>query len=150
MKEHFTSLRLVHVKRDFNQAADFTSKKTLVLDDSWNVQKEDERRHLENVSKIPEQLMKSQASHGVDIRVSESLADVSFQKENMDYGSESAPLPSAARVMAAVNRSGTQREAEDFSRAPLGPLECQAERWRRITIHQRSEEYLAELVRFLK
>ncbi|KAE9268466.1 hypothetical protein PR003_g31436, partial [Phytophthora rubi] len=34
MKEHFTSLRLVHVKRDFNQAADYITSKTLVLDDS--------------------------------------------------------------------------------------------------------------------
>ncbi|KAE9345433.1 hypothetical protein PR003_g7955 [Phytophthora rubi] len=62
MKEHFTSLRLVHVKRDVNQAADYITSKTLVLDDSWKVQEEDERRHLEQVSKIPEQLMKSQAS----------------------------------------------------------------------------------------
>ncbi|KAE9295680.1 hypothetical protein PF008_g24197 [Phytophthora fragariae] len=128
MKEHFTSLRLVHVKRDFNQAADYITSKTLVLDDSWTVQEEDERRHLEQVSKIPEQLMKSQASPGVDIRVPESLADVSFQKENVDVGSESAPLPNAARVMAAVTRSGTHREAEDSSRPPLGPLEYQAER----------------------
>ncbi|KAE9270879.1 hypothetical protein PR003_g30686 [Phytophthora rubi] len=94
--------------------------------------------------------MKSQASPGVDIRVPESLADVSFQKENVDVGSESAPLPNAARVMAAVARSGAQREAEDSSRPPLGPLEYQAERWRHIKVHQRSEEYLAELVRFLK
>ncbi|KAE9007126.1 hypothetical protein PR001_g17039 [Phytophthora rubi] len=123
---------------------------TLVLDDSWTVQEEDERRHLEQVSKIPEQLMKSQASLGVDIRVPESLADVSFQKENVDVSSESAPLPNAARVMAAVTQSGAQREVEDSSRAPLGPSEYQAERWRRIKVHQRSEEYLAELVRFLK
>ncbi|KAE9170264.1 hypothetical protein PF005_g27620 [Phytophthora fragariae] len=150
MKEHFTSLRLVYVKRDFNQAADYITSKTLVLDDSWTVQEEDERRHLEQVSKIPEQLMKSQASPGVDIRVPESLADVSFQKENVDVGSKSAPLPNVVRVMAAVTRSGAQREAEDSSRPPLGPLEYQAERWRRIKVHQRSEEYLAELVRFLK
>ncbi|KAE9277199.1 hypothetical protein PR003_g28853, partial [Phytophthora rubi] len=150
MKEYFTSLRLVHVKRDFNQAADYTTSKTLVLDDSWTVQEEEERRHLEQVSKIPEQLMKSQASPGVDIRVPESLADVSFQKEKVDCAPESAPLTNAARVMAAVTRSGTQREAEASNRAPLGPLEYQAGRWRRIKVHQRSDEYLAELVRFLK
>ncbi|KAE8963146.1 hypothetical protein PR003_g26017 [Phytophthora rubi] len=109
MKEHFTSLRLVNVKRDFNQAADYITSKTLGLDDSWKVQEEDERRHLEQVSKIPEQLMKSQASPGVDIRVPESLADVSFQKEDVDCGSESAPLPNSARVMAAVTRNGTQK-----------------------------------------
>ncbi|KAE9309856.1 hypothetical protein PF008_g20590 [Phytophthora fragariae] len=37
MKEYFTSLRLVHVKRDFNQTADYITSKTLVLDDSWTV-----------------------------------------------------------------------------------------------------------------
>ncbi|KAE9267842.1 hypothetical protein PF001_g29911 [Phytophthora fragariae] len=42
MKEHFTSLRFVHVKRDFNKAADYITSKTLVLDDSWTVQEEDE------------------------------------------------------------------------------------------------------------
>jgi ribonuclease HI len=58
LKEKFQRLRLVHVKRNFNQAADYLTSKTLVLDESWTVQDEDERRHLEVVSKIHEQLMK--------------------------------------------------------------------------------------------
>lgn len=54
LKASFKSLRLVHLKRDFNQTADYLTSKTLVLGESWDVQDESERAHLEQVSRIPE------------------------------------------------------------------------------------------------
>ncbi|POM70584.1 Reverse transcriptase, partial [Phytophthora palmivora] len=64
-------------------------------------------------------------------------------------GPECEPLPSAARVLAAFTRSRTRtREGESVS--PMGPLEYQAERWRRIKVHQEGNQYLSDIIAFLK
>jgi hypothetical protein len=60
LKVKFKSIRLVHVKRDYNQAADYLTSKTLVLGKSWQVEDADELKHLEQVSKIHEKLMKTE------------------------------------------------------------------------------------------
>ncbi|POM70583.1 Reverse transcriptase [Phytophthora palmivora] len=59
LKKRFNSVRLVHVKREFNQAADYLTFKTLTLGKSWVVEEDAERDHLEVVSRIQEQLMKA-------------------------------------------------------------------------------------------
>jgi hypothetical protein len=48
----------VHVKRDYNQPADYLTSKTHALGESWVLQDDDEKVHLETVSKIHEQLIK--------------------------------------------------------------------------------------------
>ncbi|POM61219.1 hypothetical protein PHPALM_29801, partial [Phytophthora palmivora] len=58
LKTKFKSVRLVHVKREFNQAADCLTSKTLALGESWKVEDADERTHLQLVSKIHERLVK--------------------------------------------------------------------------------------------
>ncbi|ETN06503.1 hypothetical protein PPTG_12617 [Phytophthora nicotianae INRA-310] len=58
LRKRFKTVRLVHVKRDFNQAADYLTSKTLALGESWTVQDDEEIRHLEVVSKIQEQMTK--------------------------------------------------------------------------------------------
>ncbi|OWY99214.1 LOW QUALITY PROTEIN: reverse transcriptase [Phytophthora megakarya] len=50
--------------------------------------------------------------------------------------------------MAVLMRSRAQ-ETDDDEVAPMGPLEFQAERWRRIKLHQEEDEYLAEIRAFL-
>ncbi|GMG18202.1 unnamed protein product [Phytophthora fragariaefolia] len=57
-KEKFRTLHLVHVKREYNQTADYLTSKTLTLGKSWAVQDPEEFLHLERVSKIAEKLMK--------------------------------------------------------------------------------------------
>ncbi|OWY98594.1 reverse transcriptase, partial [Phytophthora megakarya] len=80
------------------------------------------------------------------------LAKVELLKEK--FGSlrlptaESAPLTKSARVLAAVT---SKSQAEPTSRdRPVDPLEFQAERWRRIRVHQDADEYLSEIKDFLK
>ncbi|ETM97402.1 hypothetical protein PPTG_20315, partial [Phytophthora nicotianae INRA-310] len=58
LRKRFKTVRLVHVKRDFNQAADYLTSKTLALGESWMVQDDEEIRHLEVVSRIQEQRTK--------------------------------------------------------------------------------------------
>ncbi|ETP44945.1 hypothetical protein F442_08549, partial [Phytophthora nicotianae P10297] len=60
---------------------------------------------------------------------------------------ECAPLPPAARVMAVLTRAADQANAQ--GRPPMGPLEYQAERWRRIKAHQEENESLKDLIDFL-
>jgi len=59
LEDKFKSLKLVHVKRDYNQSADYLTVKTLALGKSWTVLDESECTHLHNVSKIHEKLIKS-------------------------------------------------------------------------------------------
>ncbi|ETO68305.1 hypothetical protein F444_14843, partial [Phytophthora nicotianae P1976] len=60
---------------------------------------------------------------------------------------ECAPLSPAARVMAVLTRTAAQADAQ--GRPPMGPLEYQAERWRRIKAHQEENESLKDLIDFL-
>ncbi|OWZ17380.1 LOW QUALITY PROTEIN: reverse transcriptase [Phytophthora megakarya] len=139
----------------FNQAADYLTSKTLLQGESWTVQDDLEKRHLEVVSKIREQLVKP--SEGTDTRVhsgdpiQDSGEEDGHSRTRHGPGPECAPLSSAARVMAVLTRSRAQEVDDDEVDVvpPMGPLEFQAERWRRIKVHQESDEYLAEIRAFL-
>ncbi|OWZ00629.1 reverse transcriptase [Phytophthora megakarya] len=137
-----------HLANEYNQAADYLTTKTLIRDESWDVTDTAEIAHLEHVSKIVEKLMKVEGSglkSGVDATSGETLSrDVAAPPT-----AESAPLTKSARVLAAVTRSRSQVESTSRNR-PMDPLEFQAERWRRIRVHQDADEYLSELKDFLK
>jgi ribonuclease HI len=141
-KGKFTSIRLVHVKREFNQAADYLTSKTLSLGESWMVEDPAELTHLEQVSKIHEKLMKP------DVIPDDVVGDTPDQGQpeaTSGLGPESAPLPMAARVMAAI---ATRSRPEPERPEPMSPVEFQAERWRRIKVHQEADEHLMNLKRF--
>ncbi|OWZ19003.1 reverse transcriptase [Phytophthora megakarya] len=152
LKKRFQTIRLVHMKREFNQAADYLTSKTLVQGESWTVQDDLEKRHLEVVSKIRELFVKP--SEGTNTRAHSGDPIQDSGEEDGDSGTrhgpgpECAPLSSAARVMAVLTRSRAQ-EVDEGNVPPMGPLEFQAERWRRIKVHQEDDEYLAEIRAFL-
>jgi ribonuclease HI len=154
LKATFKSLRLVHLKRDFNQAADYLTSKTLLLGESWEVQDETEIAHLKQVSKIAAKLMSSETptaenSGGRDPNSPlGSLDSRNVLKSEVPSDAASAPLPHAAKVMAVLTRSAV-RDAEVQNVVPMEPLECQAERWRRIKVHQEEDEYLPGITAFL-
>ncbi|OWY93659.1 hypothetical protein PHMEG_00036865 [Phytophthora megakarya] len=58
LRKDFVSVKLIHVKREFNQAADYLTSKTLMLGESWELNDPDEIVHLRLVSRIPEKIMK--------------------------------------------------------------------------------------------
>ncbi|KAE9030663.1 hypothetical protein PR001_g11196 [Phytophthora rubi] len=130
LKEKFKLVRLVHVKRGFNQAADYLTSKTLVSGEDWVVQDEEEKEHLRVVSKIPEQIMKPPEESAEVLSVEPVGApDGSPSKDpgrESGPGPESAPLPFTARVLAVLTR-GQMRDTPDDS-PPLGLQEFQAER----------------------
>ncbi|KAE9295409.1 hypothetical protein PR003_g24021 [Phytophthora rubi] len=149
LKEKFTSMRLVHIKREYNQAADYLTSKTLALGTSWQTEGPEELKHLVQVSKIHEKLMQPL------VIMDENAQDVSPQEDlpvetpnGICPGPESAPLSTAARVMVAVTRNRIQEQPDQ--REPMGPLEYQAERWRRIKAHQECDDQLMEIKKFLK
>ncbi|OWZ13901.1 reverse transcriptase [Phytophthora megakarya] len=138
LKEKFGSLRL---------AADYLITKTLILDESWDITDTVEIAHLEHVSKIAEKLMKVEGSElksGVDPTSGETLS-----RDVEQPTAESGPLTKSALVLAAVRRSRGQAEFTSRDRL-MDPLEFQAERWRRIRVHQNADEYLSEIKDFLK
>ncbi|EGZ22946.1 hypothetical protein PHYSODRAFT_433305, partial [Phytophthora sojae] len=58
LRTKFKTVQLVHVKRLYNQAADYLTLKTLALGKSWQVEDAGERSHLQLVSRIPELVKK--------------------------------------------------------------------------------------------
>ncbi|POM58700.1 Reverse transcriptase [Phytophthora palmivora] len=152
LQKRFNSVRLIHVKREFNQAADYLTSKTLALGKSWVVEEDAERRLLEVVSRIREQLMKTSddetKSNSETPRNSPNVVTMGALREVALRGPECEPLPSAARILAAFTRSRT-RTRERESATPMGPLDYQAERWRRIEVHQEGDQYLSDIIAFL-
>ncbi|POM59765.1 hypothetical protein PHPALM_31454, partial [Phytophthora palmivora] len=142
LKTKFQTLKLVHAKR-FNQAADYLTSKTLALGEAWQVQDADELIHLQLVSKVQEKLMKPCPAPNAEVQESEvpdsENHGVTPESDGIP-GPESAPLPRSAKVLIAVTRAqvpnDTDPTEDDDEREPLGPLEFQAERWRRIKAHQ--------------
>ncbi|GMF36802.1 unnamed protein product [Phytophthora fragariaefolia] len=163
-KEKVRKLHLVHVKREYNQAAYFLASKTLTLGKSWIVQDPEGFLHLERLSKIADKLMKPKIVllNGELRQDSESQG---LPKGNVGdvADSQSAPLPQATRVFAVLTRSKTKARThpsqeviedappdEEEPRKPMTSLEYQAERWRRIRVHQEQDTYLSENKSFLK
>ncbi|GMF40891.1 unnamed protein product [Phytophthora fragariaefolia] len=129
-KEKFQTLRLVHVKREYNKAADYLTSKPLTLGKSWIVQDPEELLYLERVSKIAEKLMKPKAV----------LLDGEPPQDSERLG-----LPQGS-----VGVREDVPPDEEKPRRPMTPLEYQAERWRRIRVHQEQDIYLSEIKSFLK
>ncbi|OWY99098.1 LOW QUALITY PROTEIN: hypothetical protein PHMEG_00029969 [Phytophthora megakarya] len=95
--------------------------------------------HLECVSSIPEKLVKPVVVLDPDDPTRETPPD---EPTRFQPGPESAPLPTP-------NQDG--RDPESCSRNPQsGPLEYQAERWRRIKAHQDEDHRLLNLKKFLR
>ncbi|OWZ06661.1 reverse transcriptase [Phytophthora megakarya] len=63
----FVSVKLIHVKREFNQAADYLTSKTFVLGESWELDDPDEIVHLRFISRIPEKIMKPSENPGTPV-----------------------------------------------------------------------------------
>ncbi|POM57600.1 Hypothetical protein PHPALM_37864, partial [Phytophthora palmivora] len=86
LKTKFKSVRLVHVKREYNQAADYLTSKTLALGECWKVEDADERTHLQlgghqGITRTYEKLRSEFYWHGM-------YADVEgFVKECVDRAS---------------------------------------------------------------
>ncbi|KAE8903539.1 hypothetical protein PF005_g23740 [Phytophthora fragariae] len=93
LKEKFKSMRLVHVKREYNQAADYLTSKTLALGASWQTEDPEELKHLVQVSKIHEKLMKPLVILDEIAQGDSSQRDLPVETPNdIRQGPESAPL----------------------------------------------------------
>ncbi|OWZ12002.1 hypothetical protein PHMEG_00014898 [Phytophthora megakarya] len=147
LKEKFRTVRLVHVKREYNQSADYLTSKTLASGENWEVTDQDEFAHLERVSRIAEQIMKRMPTPDEEPKDLNEIVQTEASPEET-ASVESASLLPAAKVLAVLTRSAERNVNSE--RPPMGPLEFQTERWRRIRVHQDGDEYLSELKRFLK
>ncbi|OWY93335.1 hypothetical protein PHMEG_00037320 [Phytophthora megakarya] len=67
LRKNFVTVKLIHAKREFNQAADFLTSKTLVLGESWELNDLDETVHLRLVSRIPENIMNPSEISGTPV-----------------------------------------------------------------------------------
>ncbi|OWY90126.1 hypothetical protein PHMEG_00041886 [Phytophthora megakarya] len=128
----FGSVRLVHVKRDYNQAVGYLTTKTLALGKAWVVEDADELMHLKFVSRIPEKIMKTPETSERKDDASQSLKS----DRPSDLVSDSAP--SALETVIPVNIVTTRSRSRQVAQVddPSRPLDYRDERWRRIKAHQ--------------
>ncbi|OWZ01254.1 hypothetical protein PHMEG_00027402 [Phytophthora megakarya] len=148
MKKRFQTVRLVHMKREFNQAADYLASKTLVQGESWTVQDDLEKRHLELVSKIRELLVPT-PEFTVEIPYKTLVKKIAIQERDMVLALN-VPLYLLLPESWQYSRDRELKKLMTTRFRPfMGPLEFQAERWRRIKVHQESDEYLAAIRAFL-
>ncbi|EGZ08549.1 hypothetical protein PHYSODRAFT_340298 [Phytophthora sojae] len=156
VRQKFQSVKLIHVKREFNQAADYLISRTLAAGESLVIDDPLELSHLRLMNRIPEKLVKQSESGVVDPLV-EGTAERRVLRavvdEFPDY--DNAPLSLGARVLAALTRSQAQAEVRDAEETEsdtpgMTPLEFQAERWRRIKAHQDGDPWMRQLKAFLR
>ncbi|OWZ05931.1 reverse transcriptase [Phytophthora megakarya] len=133
IRKNFVSVNLIHVKREFNQAADYLTSKTLVLGESWELDDPDEI--------IPEKIMKTSELDAVrsdQIRIGVDSPDVGIPES----------LAIAAEALMVMTRSRT--EADVGSRTPADQSGYQDERWRRIKVHQDEDLWIQQMKKVLK
>ncbi|OWZ03353.1 reverse transcriptase [Phytophthora megakarya] len=140
LKERFQTVRLVHMKREFNQAADYMTSKTLVQGESWTVQGDLEKRHLEVVSKIRDQLVKP--SESTDTRGHSGDPIPSYKTLVKKMAIQKRDIVLALNVPLYLLPPESWLYSQDRELKKLMTI-------KRIKVHQESDEYLAEIRAFL-
>ncbi|OWZ12140.1 LOW QUALITY PROTEIN: reverse transcriptase [Phytophthora megakarya] len=110
----FASVKLIHLKREFNQAADYLTSKTLVLGESWGLDYTDELVHLRLVSRIPEKILKPS-------EIPDTLATDAVRTDQAELGirNPDAGIPESRRAEALLVIAGARAEADIGSRTPV-------------------------------
>ncbi|OWZ04343.1 hypothetical protein PHMEG_00023768 [Phytophthora megakarya] len=135
------------MKREFNHAADYLTSKALVQGESWTVQDDLEKRHLEVVFKICEHRRKALTLELAVENPSMTLVKkMSIQERDMVLA---LSVLSVHLYLLPPGSWRYSRDRELLEVPPMVPQKFQAERWRRIKVHQEDDEYLAELRAFL-
>ncbi|OWY96001.1 hypothetical protein PHMEG_00033845 [Phytophthora megakarya] len=152
LRKDFVSVKLIHVKREFNQAADYLTSKSLnpgnfmMLGESWELDGPDEIVHLRLVSRIPEKIMKSIEIPGTPPTDVVRLDQVKLGTGNPDAGIPEA-FAAAAEVLMVITRS--RAVADKGSRTPVDQSGYQDERWRRIKVHQDEDLWIQQMKKVL-
>ncbi|OWZ01644.1 reverse transcriptase [Phytophthora megakarya] len=134
LQAKFKSLRLVHVKRDFNAAADYISKRGIQEQSSLEVTALGEGKLLEGLNRIYEKLMKdpspreqplvSEKSNAAEESTAESGAD---HLEPVNIGGDELGTEGAEDGLAAGPRNPNPLDPEE------DPEDARRERWRKTT-----------------
>ncbi|OWZ05996.1 LOW QUALITY PROTEIN: reverse transcriptase [Phytophthora megakarya] len=147
LRKDFTSVKLIHVKREFNQAADYPTSKTLVLGESWELDDPDEIVHLRLLSRIPEKIMKPSEIPGIPVTDAVDSDEVKLEVDSPDAGIPES-LATAAEALMVMTRSRTEPDAGFRTRVDQSGY--QDERWRRIKVHQDEDFWIQQMKKFLK
>ncbi|OWZ15318.1 reverse transcriptase [Phytophthora megakarya] len=147
LRKDFVSVKLIHVKREFNQAADYMTSKPLVLGESWELNDPDEIVHLRLVSRIPEKIMKP-----TEIPISPATDTVCSDQVKLGVNSPDDGIPeslvTAAEALMVMTRS--RAEADASSRTRIDQAGYQDERWRIIKVHQDEDLWIQQMKKVLR
>ncbi|OWY90665.1 hypothetical protein PHMEG_00041112, partial [Phytophthora megakarya] len=167
LQAKFKSLRLVHVKRDFNAAADYISKRVIQEQSSLEVTDLGERKLLQGLNRIHEKLMKDPSPReqplprpGAYLGNSpggEEFVTTRSASKQSKVAEESTPesgVDNLEAVGPGVDEPGTEGAGNgpivgprnlDPQGSEEDPEDARRERWRRICSHQTHDPGLAPL-----
>ncbi|OWZ02640.1 LOW QUALITY PROTEIN: hypothetical protein PHMEG_00025762, partial [Phytophthora megakarya] len=143
LRKNFVSVKLIHVKREFNQAADYLTSKTLVLGESWELDDPDEIAYVS----IPEKIMKPSEIPGTPATDVVCSNQGELRTNSADAGIPES-LATAAEALMVMTRS--RAEVDACSRTPVDQSGYQDERWRRIKVHQDEDSWIQQVKKVLK
>ncbi|OWZ02405.1 reverse transcriptase [Phytophthora megakarya] len=104
LRKNFVSVKLIHVKREFNQAADYLTSKTLNPGSSMTL---DEIVHLRLVSRIPEKVTKPSEIPDIPVTDAARSDQVKLGVDSPDAGIPES-LATAAEALMVMTRSRTE------------------------------------------
>ncbi|OWY97653.1 reverse transcriptase, partial [Phytophthora megakarya] len=141
LQAKFKSLRLVHVNRDFNAAADYISKRVIQEQSSLEVTDLGERKLLQGLNPFVTTRSRSEQSNAAEESATESGTD---HLESVDPGADESGTDGAEEGLAVCPQNPDSQDPEE------DPEDVRRERWRRTCSHQAHDPGLAPLVKFLR
>ncbi|OWZ14025.1 LOW QUALITY PROTEIN: reverse transcriptase [Phytophthora megakarya] len=147
LRKDFASVKLIRVKREFNQAANYLTSKTLVLGESWELNYPDEIVYLRLVSRIPEKIMKPSEIPDTSATDAVRTDQVELGRRNPDLG---IPETLAAAAEALMVMTRTRAGVDKESRSSVDRSGYQDERWRKIKVHHDEDPWIQQMKKVLK
>ncbi|KAE9003692.1 hypothetical protein PR001_g17910 [Phytophthora rubi] len=170
LRPKFKSVKLVHVKLEFNAAADYLTSKTLAARCAVTLEDPVELAQLKQLNRIAEKLVREPIS--ADEKKSNGLLEVESEivPEPVSLVQAAEPLSPDAKIFVVTRRQaraeespvGEDRDADrdetpaseevtsGFSPETATPAMAIAERWRRILAQQGAELWIRRLRDYLK
>ncbi|OWZ01714.1 LOW QUALITY PROTEIN: reverse transcriptase [Phytophthora megakarya] len=142
-RKNFASVKLIHVKREFNQAADYLTSKTLVLGESWELDDPDKIVHLRFVSRIHEKIMKPSELPSTPVIDAVRSDQVELGADSSDAGIPES-LTTVAEALMVTSGSGCKFPT------PVDQSGCHDERWRGNKVHQDEDSWIQQMKEVLK
>jgi ribonuclease HI len=137
LKRRFESLSLIHVKREFNGAADYLARRAMLLGEKFVPESEEELMTVKELSTLPAKLVKTES------KPAESQVAMVMTRSGVRTGAEAGAEPDESPN----DRIHSAEDPGEDAPVHADPVEV---RWERVKAHQEADPFIGKLKRFLE